>query len=111
VGKYTYALLIRSDPNTNIQIAGVVRVRVPSFAHQEGARRGAHTCWVPVAGEGAGEGLARGPTKTCAPRVGRRAAAVIAKLPPRERTKESARARGVNVWGGKKRQGVESVSQ
>lgn len=57
-----------------MQIAQVVRVRVPGFEHQEGARRGARTWWQPVACEGAGEDLARGPTKTCAPRAGRRAA-------------------------------------
>lgn len=55
---------------------------------------------MPVAGEGTGESLERGPTKTCAPRAGRRAAAVIAQVPPRERARESERARRLNVGGG-----------
>lgn len=62
-----HALVTGSDPNTNTQIAQV-RVRALSFARQEGARRGAHTCWELVAGED----VAKGPAKTRATGEGRR---------------------------------------
>jgi hypothetical protein len=50
---------VRSDPNTNSQIAQV-RVRVLNFAQQEGKRRGGHTC------HGGFRSPAKAPTKTWA---------------------------------------------
>jgi len=67
-----YTLVIRSDPNTNSQIAQVrsdpntttqiaqVRVRVLNLAQQEGKRRGGHTC------RGEFRSPAKAPTKTWA---------------------------------------------
>jgi len=46
-----YTLVLRTDPNTDTQIARV-RVRGARFRTQEGKRRGAHTWCVLVTGKG-----------------------------------------------------------
>jgi hypothetical protein len=70
INSYTCSLVMRSDTDTDNQIAQTrldlntnsqiarARVRVLKFAHQEGKRRGGYLpWWVPVAGKGPDEDM------------------------------------------------------